>query len=74
MASKDEFTGWLCEYLNGLGLDGDIYGEYIASSLQELKEATEEERMEAVHEFVSGALVRSMGRGDHTHQQIINFY
>ena len=68
MANKDGgFTAWLCEYLNDLGLDGDVYGDYIASSLQELKEATEEERMEAVYEFVSGALVRKRGVVDHTH-------
>ena len=57
MAAKTEFTPWLCEYLNTIGLDGDVYGEYIASSLQSLRESTEDERMEAVMELVSGALV-----------------
>lgn len=59
MTSKStSFASWLCEYLNSIGLDGDVYGGYIASSLQDLKESTEEERLEAIKEFVTGALVR----------------
>ncbi len=67
--NKTEFTPWLCVYLDSIGLDGDVYGEYIASSLQTLKESSEEERMEIVMEFISGALVwTSM---DHFHSTII---
>ena len=57
MAAKTGFTPWLSEYLDTIGMDGDVYGEYIASCLHGLKESTEEERMEAVMEFVSGVLV-----------------
>ena len=59
MAAKEQlnFTAWLCQYLNSLGLDGEVYGEYIASSLQSLRDCAEDERMESVMELVAGALV-----------------
>ena len=59
MAAKNEtgFSSWLREYLNNLGLDGEVYGDYIASSLLALRDSSEEEKIEAVGELISGAMV-----------------
>ena len=53
MAAKEQvnFIPWLCQCLNSLGLDGEVYGEYIASSLQSLRDCAGEERMESVMEL-----------------------
>ena len=53
MATKqDDFTSWLIGYLNSLGLDGDVYGEYIASTLESLETSDLDELIETVKDLV----------------------
>ena len=57
MAEASDFNTWLGGFLDALDLDGDVYGEYIAGTLQDMADATREEKMEALQEFLSGAVV-----------------
>lgn len=57
MAESSDFNTWLCGLLDKLGLDGDVYGEYIAGTLRDMADATSEEKMESLQEFLAGAIV-----------------
>ena len=58
MAEASDFNTWLGRLLDALGLDGDVYGEYIAGTLRDMADASREEKTEALKEFLSGAVVR----------------
>lgn len=51
------FKDWLYADLNSLGLDEEIYGDYIVGSLDVLKENSIEEKVDAVMELLSEVLV-----------------
>ena len=53
-----EFSGWLSSRLNEEGLDGDVFGDYIASTLDDMADSSSDEKMASLSELLSGAMVR----------------
>lgn len=51
------FKDWLYADLKSLGLDEEVYGDYIIGTLDVLKENSIEEKVEAVMELLSEVLV-----------------
>ena len=60
MASSERspFDKWLSGVLEGVGVDGEVYGEYISGSLAAMDGSPPEEIQETVQDILSGCLVR----------------
>ena len=57
MAASLEFSAWLRSRLDEVGLDGDVYAEYISGTLDDMVDATNEEQLESLQDLLAGALV-----------------
>ena len=57
MAASLEFSAWLRRRLDEVGLDGDVYAEYISGTLDDMVDATNEEQLESLHDILAGTLV-----------------
>lgn len=51
------FKTWLLDLLDSLGLDGEVYGEYILGTLESSNESEPEDVREAISELLSGLMV-----------------
>lgn len=57
MADSD-FNTWLRVCLDEVGLDGDVFADYISGTLQDMTDTSRNEKMESLRDLLSGALVR----------------
>lgn len=51
------FKTWLLDLLNGLGLDGEVYGEYILGTLESSGDSEPEDVTDAIRDLLSGLMV-----------------
>lgn len=58
MAGTAEFKGWLTKELKKLGLDDQVYTDYIYGMLED-DSTPDDEKKEALNEFLSAATVRN---------------
>lgn len=59
MAGKDsvDMELWLSELLNSVGVDGEVYGEYISGTLATMEESSQSEMEEALVDILTGCVV-----------------
>lgn len=55
--SEPKFDEWLLDYLEGLNVDGEVYGGYISGTLRMLEGAGPDEAEEALSDILSACLV-----------------
>ena len=55
MATSHEFDAWLCEKLNSLQLDEDVFLDYLKGVLEE--DVPEDEKEETIQGILEGATV-----------------
>ena len=56
-ADSLDFSAWLRRRLDEVGLDGDVYAEYITGTLGDMVDTTNEEKLESLQELLADALV-----------------
>ncbi len=57
VSTSSEFDGWLSGFLDGLDVDGEVYGGYIGGTLRTLEGAGPDEVEEALSDILTACLV-----------------
>ncbi len=52
-----DFEGWLSDFLEGLNVDGEVYGGYISGTLRTLEGAGPDEAEEALSDILTACIV-----------------
>ena len=51
------FKTWLLDLLNGLGVDSEVYGEYILGTLESSADSEPEDVKDMIRDLLSGLMV-----------------